>query len=254
MATGLHKEPYDTEEHWIPLSDLMAALMMVFLLIAITYMVQAEARTNQMREVALVYEDLKRELYEDLYEEFRNDLPKWEAELDRESLTITFRQPDVLFESGRAELRPRFREILADFFPRYANILNSLKYRDDIEEIRIEGHTSSSWETTTSEDDSYFLNMQLSQARTTSTLRYVLTLPEVRENVAWLRRHVTANGLSFSRLILTPDGEEDAAASRRVEFRVKTNAEEKITQIVEVSSDRGIDRAAQAPRTLPRSE
>jgi outer membrane protein OmpA-like peptidoglycan-associated protein len=79
--------------------------------------------------------------------------------------------------------------------------------------------------------------MQLSQARTRSTLRYVLTLPEVRDDVGWLRRHVTANGLSFSRLILTPDGEEDAATSRRVEFRVRTNAEERIAQIVEVSSE-----------------
>jgi len=236
MAGGLHKEHHDREDHWIPLSDLMAGLMMVFLLIAIMYMIQVEAETDQIKDVALVYQELKQELYEDLYEEFREDLPKWEAELDRESLTITFGQPDVLFEIGSAELRPRFREILVDFFPRYAGILNSPKYRDDIEEVRIEGHTSSSWETTASEEDSYFLNMQLSQARTRTTLRYVLTLPEVREDVAWLRRHVTANGLSFSRLILTPDGEEDAAASRRVEFHVRTNAEEKIAQIVEVSS------------------
>jgi len=237
MAAGLHTEHHDREDHWIPLSDLMAGLMMVFLLIAIMYMIQVEAETDQIKEVALVYEELKQALYEDLYEEFRDDLPKWQAELDQESLTITFGQPDVLFEIGSAELRPRFQEILGDFFPRYAGILNSPKYRDDIEEIRIEGHTSSSWETTASEEDSYFLNMQLSQARTRSTLRYVLTLPEVREDVAWLRGHVTANGLSFSRLILTPDGEEDAAASRRVEFRVRTNAEERIAQIVEVSSE-----------------
>jgi outer membrane protein OmpA-like peptidoglycan-associated protein len=237
MTAGLQKEHHDREDHWIPLSDLMAGLMMVFLLIAILYMIQVEAETDQIKGVALVYEELKQQLYEDLYEEFREDLPKWRAELDRESLTITFAQPDVLFESGSAELRPRFQEILADFFPRYARILNSPKYRDDIEEIRIEGHTSSSWETTTSEEDSYFLNMQLSQARTRSTLRYVLTLPEVADDVAWLRRHMTANGLSFSRLILTADGEEDAAASRRVEFRVKTNAEERIAEIVEVSSD-----------------
>jgi len=237
MAAGLHTEHPDREDHWIPLSDLMAALMMVFLLIAITYMLKAEAKTNQIKEVALVYEELKQELYEDLYAEFREDLPKWKAKLDRESLTITFGEPDVLFESGKAELQPRFREILADFFPRFANILNSPKYRDGIEEVRIEGHTSSSWETTASEDDSYFLNMRLSQARTSSALRYVLTLPEVRENVAWLRQHVTANGMSFSRLILTPDGQEDVAASRRVEFRVKTNAEERISQIVEVSGE-----------------
>ena len=237
MAAGLKKEHEDREDHWIPLSDLMAALMMVFLLIAITYMLQVEAETEQITEVALVYEELKEELYEDLYDEFREDLPKWKAVLDRESLTITFGEPDVLFEIGSAELRPRFREILLDFFPRYARILNSEKYRDDIEEIRIEGHTSSRWETTTSEEDSYFLNMQLSQARTRSALRYVLTLPAVQEDVVWLRRNVTANGLSFSRRILTPDGEEDVDASRRVEFRVRTNAEERIAQIVEVSED-----------------
>jgi outer membrane protein OmpA-like peptidoglycan-associated protein len=237
MAAGLHNEHHDREDHWIPLSDLMAGLMMVFLLVAVMYMIEVEAETDQIREVALVYEELKRELYEALYEEFREDLPKWQAELDRESLTISFGEPDVLFEIGSAELRPRFQEILSDFFPRYARILSSPEYRDDIEEIRIEGHTSSRWETTASEEESYFLNMQLSQARTRSALRYVLTLPEVREDVVWLRRLVTANGLSFSRLILTPDGEEDATASRRVEFRVRTNAEEKIAQIVEVSGD-----------------
>ena len=35
MAAGLHTEHPDREDHWIPLSDLMAALMMVFLLIAL---------------------------------------------------------------------------------------------------------------------------------------------------------------------------------------------------------------------------
>ena len=238
MAAGLqHKEHHDREDHWIPLSDLMAGLMMVFLLIAMIYMVQVEAETEQIKEVALVYEELKQELYEDLYAEFRDDLPKWRAVLDRESLTLTFGEPDVLFEIGSAELRPRFQEILGDFFPRYARILSSPKYRDDIEEIRIEGHTSSSWQTRASEEDSYFLNMQLSQARTRSALRFVLTLPEVQEDVVWLRRNVTANGLSFSRLILTPEGEEDADASRRVEFRVRTNAEERIAQIVDVSGE-----------------
>src|SRR5262245_13515200 len=117
---GLHEEQQDREDHWIPLSDLMVGLMMVFLLIAIMYMIKVEAETDQIKEVALVYEELKQELYADLYEEFREDLPKWGAELDRESLTITFEQPDVLFEIGSADLRPRFQEILVDFFPRYA--------------------------------------------------------------------------------------------------------------------------------------
>jgi hypothetical protein len=53
--------------------------------------------------------------------------------------------------------------------------------------------------------------MDLSQARTRSTLLYVLLLPQVRGDVDWLRRLVTANGLSSSRLILDATGKEDAA-------------------------------------------
>jgi len=57
--------------------------------------------------------------------------------------------------------------------------------------------------------------MELSQARTRSTLLYVLTLPQVRGDVpTGLRRLVTANGLSSSRLILDASGKEDAARSR----------------------------------------
>jgi outer membrane protein OmpA-like peptidoglycan-associated protein len=250
-TTEFDQKHLDREDHWIAVSDLMAGLMMVFLLIAIVYMVQVEAEADRIeveadrveavkeriREIAVIYQELKQQLYEDLYGEFREDLPKWGAELDRDSLTVRFEDPDLLFEEGSSELRPRFRQILDDFFPRYANILNSDTYQQDIEEVRIEGHTSSVWRTTTSKEDSYFLNMELSQARTRSTLRYVLSLPRVRDDLAWLRRHLTANGLSFSRLILTPDNAEDPIASRRVEFRVKTNAEEQIARILEVSTE-----------------
>lgn len=198
---------------------------------------RAEAVTEKIRELAVIYQEVKHQLYEDLYDEFQEDLPEWEAELDRDSLTVRFEDPDLLFEAGSSELRPRFRQILDDFFPRYANILNSEEYQQDIEEVRIEGHTSSDWQTTTSKEDSYFLNMELSQARTRSTLRYVLSLPHIRDDLAWLRRHLTANGLSFSRLILASDNSEDPIASRRVEFRVKTNAEEKIARMIEVSTE-----------------
>src|SRR3989442_5720681 len=59
-------------------------------------------------------------------------------------------------------------------------------------------------------------------ARTRSTLLYVLMLPQVSGDVDWLRRLVTANGLSSSRLILDATGKEDAARSRRVELDRKS--------------------------------
>jgi flagellar motor protein MotB len=63
----------------------------------------------------------------------------------------------------------------------------------------------------------------------------VLALPPVRGDVDWLRRLVTANGLSSSRPILDPSGHEDAARSRRVEFKIRTDAETKIAKILEVA-------------------
>jgi len=99
----------------------------------------------------------------------------------------------------------------------------------------IEGHTSSDWIGAASPDDAYLHNMELSQARTRSTLLYVLAQPQVRGDVDWLRRLVTANGLSSSRLILDASGNEDAARSRRVEFKIRTDAETRIAKILEVT-------------------
>ncbi len=219
------------QTHWIPLADLMTGLMMVFLLIAITYMVKVEAASRHIREIAVLYERMKVELYDDLKREFEKDLPRWGAELDRDS-TIRFREPDVLFPIGSSELKNNFKSILDDFFPRYVHILDSDKYRDAVEEIRIEGHTSSIWSNLPS-DQAYFQNMKLSQDRTRSSLQYVLGLPAVRDDLSWLRGHITANGLSSSKTIKRPGGSEDYERSQRVEFRVRTDAESRIATIIE---------------------
>src|SRR4029077_7524654 len=179
--------------------------------------------------------EIKDALFEDLNREFSKDLAKWKAELLKNDLSIRFSEPEVLFATGSSELKPEFQAILQDFYPRYVRILTSPKYRDSISEVRIEGHTSSDWTGAASRDDAYLHNMELSQARTRSTLLYVVMLPQVRGEVDWLRRLVTANGLSSSRLILAASGKEDAARSRRVEFKVRTDAETRIAKILEVT-------------------
>jgi outer membrane protein OmpA-like peptidoglycan-associated protein len=223
------------ESHWIPLSDLMTGLMVIFLLIAVSYMLQVEADAARIKDVAVAYSEIKDALFEDLNREFSKDLPKWKAQLLKNDLTIRFSEPEVLFATGSSELKPEFQLILQDFFPRYVRILTSHKYRDSISEVRIEGHTSSDWNGVVSPSDAYFLNMELSQARTRSTLAYVMSLPADQDQLAWLRRFVTANGLSSSRLITDSKGVEDVARSRRVEFRVRTDAETRLAKILEVS-------------------
>ena len=158
-----------------------------------------------------------------------------EAQIIKEDLAIRFTEPEVLFAPGSSELKPEFREILSDFFPRYVRILTSAKYKGSINEVRIEGHTSSDWSSVTTPEDAYFRNMELSQARTRSTLIYALSLPEVDGQRDWLRRNLTANGLSSSHPIADASGDEDAARSRRVEFKVRTDAETRMAKILEVS-------------------
>jgi hypothetical protein len=43
-----------------------------------------------------------------------------------------------------------------------------------------------------------------------------------------------ANGLSSSQLILYSDGSENKEASRRVEFRVRTDAEKQIDELLRI--------------------
>lgn len=219
------------EEHWIPLSDLMTGLMMLFMLIAIIFMVKVENDANKVKDIALIYDEMRAQLYQDLYSEFQKNLTDWGAELDRD-LTFRFKEPNVLFDVGKDSLKPKFTQILNEFFPRYVKIINADKYRDSIEEIRIEGHTSSVWNSNTNANEAYFFNMALSQSRTRSTLQYVLTLPQLQKQQSWLKAHLTANGLSSSKPIYHADGTENQEGSQRVEFRVRTNADTRISEIL----------------------
>ena len=222
------KNKVETDEsHWIPLADLMTGLMMIFMLIAILYM-------SKINQVASDYQNVKNNLGKTLCNEFAKNLGEWQAECDPQALVIRFNSPDVLFDTGKSVLKPKFIDILNEFFPRYINIIYSDKFKDSIEEIRIEGHTSSKWGQGAPPENAYFANMQLSQARTQTVLQHVLTMPKIQHK-DWLQKHVTANGLSSSHPILNKDGSENAIASQRVEIRIKTNADNRLNEMFKVT-------------------
>jgi outer membrane protein OmpA-like peptidoglycan-associated protein len=236
-----------SEDHWIPLSDLMTGLMMMFLVIAILFMVkvereakQAELQARQIKEqaetiksIAALYGDVRAKIYAEMYRAFKDDLPVWKASLTPD-LAIRFEEPSVQFDIGQTALKPEFSRVLANFFPRYARILNSPQFRDEVEEVRIEGHTSSLWKNLAAEP-AYYENMRLSQDRARTVLQYIFGLAEARDQLGWLVPRVTANGLSSSRRLLTGD-REDYVGSQRVEFRVRTRAEDKLAQISKSAS------------------
>lgn len=233
------------EEHWISMSDLMAGLMMVFLLISIAFMQyvmvekdnvddlleKIQIEKNKIKEVAVTYQNTQVALYDALYEEFKNDLKFWDAEIDPVTLEFRFNAPEVLFDTGKIDLKIQFRAILSNFFPRYLAVINN--FRSNISEIRIEGHTSSIWNESTSQDESYFNNMELSQGRTRAVLQYVYLLPGVVKDKTWIKEKFAAVGFSSSHLILDAHGKENAERSRRVSFKILTNADTQIKKIIE---------------------
>ena len=225
----------DTEETWISISDMMAGLMVIFLFIAISYMLYVRSEKDKVEQIAHAYNQLQSALIDSLNSEFKYDFEKWNAELVDSTLSIQFRanRLKVLFGQGEANIRPYFQDVLSEFFPRYLEVLQD--FRDDITEIRIEGHTSSEWYTSVGPDEAYILNMELSQGRTRSVLEFVLQMPSIKQQDRnWIKRVLTANGLSSSQplFVAGSTNREDQVKSRRVEFRVQTNAEKRIDIIV----------------------
>ena len=110
--------------------------------------------------------------------------------------------------------------------------------RDEIDEIRVEGHTSSEWKGAKSRKERYLKNVQLSQKRALSVLEYSVSLIKDPIKDEWLSKKLRANGLSFAKPILDKNGLENADRSRRVEFRVLAKTQEKIIQIINEYKDK----------------
>lgn len=191
IGKQLPKKDQDNE-HWVSMSDLMAGLMMVFMFISIAYMHYVRIEKEKIKEVAVAYENAQLQLYNALDIEFAKDLQDWDAEIDKQTLEVRFKSPDVLFGLGSTELKPKFKLILDDFFPRYLKVLDN--YQEHITEVRIEGHTSTDWTGTTNPDIAYFNNMALSQGRTRAVLQYVYDIKNIATHKQWVKSKFAAVG------------------------------------------------------------
>ena len=73
------------DDHWMSISDIMSGLMIVFMFIAIAFMMQVQNEQRQKEEMIRNYFDIKQKIYLSLQEEFKDDLPRWNAELDEKN-------------------------------------------------------------------------------------------------------------------------------------------------------------------------
>lgn len=220
--------------HWISIADLMTGLMVMFLFIAINYIVKASQ-----------YKYVQDEIRGDLKQEFKKELKEDELELEPDG-TVRFNTSGerLLFELGEHTLTSDMQGLLSWFVPRYISTITKPENIKYIKEIRIEGHTDTI--PPKSGEDSYQFNLRLSSLRAIEVLKFVKNrksfgkLPDsTKDQLNFL---LTATGMSFSKA-LNSDGELvqesenkkiDSEISRRVEFRIVTSNQVSVSDLFEM--------------------
>lgn len=203
--------------------------MMIFMLIAVVFMLRVERTTTL---VVKEYQETKNNLYLALQKEFAQNLKQWDAEILGD-MTIRFDDQNVMFDTGSSALKPEFEAMLDDFIPRYLALITSPQYKSSVKEIRIEGYASKKWANSTDEKTAFVDNMRLSQERAQSTLVYILSNPAIDRYEPWMQDHLTATGFSSSHPIYQMNNIVDDNKSQRVEFKIITNADEKMEDIAQ---------------------
>lgn len=226
---------------WMSVSDLMTGLMIIFLFVAIAYMIQVKENQNVLTD----YVETKNHLHDKLVNEFEGDTAKWQMAIGKD-LSMKFNNPQVLFATGSYQLTPQFCEILDEFIPRYLDILLNDSLSSKIQEIRIEGHTDNV-PAPMFGTDPFMANIILSQLRSYSVLDYIRNMQSYQayseDKKQKLEFWFTANGLSYGKSIdangnyTAISGQPiDCDKSRRVEFRLVTEGEEVLENFVEQNS------------------
>ncbi len=242
----MHQKNTNFEEQGNPfalsIGDLMAALLLIFILLLSATLLRLKDEQDDFKsktQVAEKYLEIKKQIFEALNTEFKNDLKKWNAEIVEDELLIRFNSSSkggfdgprfYWSRPGDYELNEDHIQILNDFFPRYIKVIHSKKFRKNIQEIRIEGHTDKSWGV--DGDPGYIKNMELSQDRTRSVLEYSLNTVKDNDKLKWCKKSITANGLSYSKLLTEEDPTNEI--NRRVEFRIVTNAEQELKKLLKI--------------------
>ena len=222
---------------WLSYSDMMASLLLVFILILSCTLLETRATyekkqaelgekeriiANQQSQIDTIV-GVRGELITALSDEFLgSDLS---VKVDAQTGAITF-DSSLLFDFNDDDLEEQGKLFLAEFLPKYFSVLLGDDFLPYVSEIIIEGHTDT--------DGDYMYNLQLSQNRAFAVVAYCLDsdnhfLPE--KQLKELRGLLTANGRSWSSPIYAADGSVDKDASRRVEIKFRLKDEEMMKQI-----------------------
>lgn len=193
---------------WISFSDLMSALMVLFLvvmavtLISVTKSVTAEEEAKIQRE-----KDIKA-----VMAQIKRDSAEKSVSVDESTYRIDLGEV-VRFDSGKFSITPEAAKFLRDYIPVLLKAKSTAEGQEWMRRVVVEGFTD--------QDGTYLYNLELSLNRSRSVVcslfakpaagERVLTEPELRQ----IQELVLVGGYSFNSI------RQDKAASRRVELKIE---------------------------------
>ena len=241
------EELKDSQDNfWISYADLMAGLLFVFILVIGAVIVKHNYMTSELMKQKKSMEKLeeKAKQKEAAAEKLKKELDKTKEtiykltsiktnvieklrlklgdkiEVDPKSGALRI-SGNILFQQDQDTLIESSKKTLTNILSEYIEVLmNDKEIKDNLDKIIIEGHTNS--------DGDYLYNLELSQKRALSVMKFLLALQPENENE--LQRYVTANGRSETDLIIT-NTKENKFASRRIEIKFRLKNDEAISEI-----------------------
>lgn len=233
------------EDYWISYADLMAGLLLAFIVILTAVQLQSSRKLQEKRKKV---EQQQRELEQmeskvqnllgvraALMKRLKGEFADSSAEIRFDDATGSIRLGSrILFDEGSAELTRRGKRKLRDLMPLYFDaLLGDPQLREHVGQIIFQGHTNSNYSGPGGELQAYLFNLELSQDRAFNAMRFVLER-ELGSKYG-VRDLLQASGFSYSRPIYREEsgGEriEDKAASRRIEIRFRLKGEKTLRRL-----------------------
>lgn len=260
----------DNQEDWISISDIMTGLMVIFMFVAISFVLEKNKDTISTSELIKLLElevdslekvnleltnskettvrliaDFKNDrdsLAQKIQRDLGKDLQRWNATFDPQTLVIRFNGEATKFSPKSFTLPPRFKQILNEFTPKYLNIILDPAYSKIIEELRIEGHAFDASNTT------YDSEFNISQLRSRVVYQHMRATPFFKKLSPSQRSDLQFKTVTVSmgpnRMIDTKgqfvhESRQKVCdeCSRRVEFRLVTKTEKLLDSITKKLGD-----------------
>ncbi|RUR76481.1 flagellar motor protein MotB [Chlorogloeopsis fritschii PCC 9212] len=139
----------DDASTYLSIGDLMSGLLMFFVLLFITVIIQRD--------------EPKRVVIGNVIGQMKSN--NIDVKVNSETGDVSIRE-SILFSQGSAEIKPEGKEFLRRFIPIYSDVIFSKpEFEKEVSRVVIEGHTSSQGD--------YKTNLELSLQRSASVTKYI---------------------------------------------------------------------------------